>query len=233
MANIVAVKCNFRKSKDDAGNEIPAIDPVTFNFHALDAKDVVRLMFQGKVDDATMGQLQDLFTVAPIPEGQKPAEPTDQDKVLSTILAAVNEVTLDHIKKVVFDDVDLNVVRTSKELDPALYDFTMIALLPPNRRGAVGIEDETWEEFVADYVSVIQHHGMDEKRARVGADIMKNRLNKVKSNKPALEQFKMRIQTWYANSSKAEQLTPVYTYLIDRVEKLITNNEPVTILQSF
>lgn len=233
MATTIPVKCNFRKSKDDAGNEIPAIDPVTFNFHALDAGDVIQLMFKDKVDEATMDQLKGLFIVPPVPEGQKAPEPTEQDKVVGMILTAVNSVTLDHVKKVVFDDVDLNVVRQTKELDPTLYDFTMIALLPPSRRGAVGIEDEMWDDFVADYVEVIQHHGMDEKRAKVGADIMKNRLNKVKSNKQALEQFKVRIQTWYSNSSRAEALTPVYTYLIDRVEKLIATNEPLTVLQSF
>ena len=52
------------------------------------------------------------------------------------------------------------------------------------------------EDFVKElYLVVIQEHGMDEKRAKVGADILKNKLNKVKQNKDALQQFAQRIDT--------------------------------------
>ena len=68
-------------------------------------------------------------------------------KIQELILTSINEVKRTHIRKVLFDDLSLDEIRASHTIDPELYDIQTIALMPPARRGAVGIEDEMWGRF--------------------------------------------------------------------------------------
>jgi len=211
----IAEKFSFRETTDpDTKKVIPKPDPVVIGFKPT-----------------TLDQLKEYL---------EPANESDDDerkltvaKIQELILTSINEVKRTHIRKVLFDDLVLDEVRASHTIDPSLYDIETIALMPPARRGAVGIEDEMWEDFTKNYILVIQEHGMDEKRAKVGADILKNKLNKVKQNKDALQQFAQRIDTWYTNTQEGEKFEPVYKYLADRVQKLIVANEPQNVLASF
>lgn len=202
------VKFGFRKTKDpETQKEIPAPDPIIMKFQSETVQSVAALL-NG--------------------EGLTPEE---TEKVREFIVGCVNDAKKEYVKTL-FDDVGYDEARANG-IAPELYDVKVIAMLPPTRRGASGIPDELWEEFVADYQEVIVHHGVDVKRAKVGADIMRGRFNKVRQQKEALLQFKTRIQTWYNHSSKAEQLATVYEYLIERAEKLIAANEPQNVLASF
>lgn len=207
----IAETFNFKESTDkDTGKKIPKPDPVVIDFKPTTLEDVAVLL-QG--------------------DPNTPVETTA--KVRELILTSLNDVKRTHIKKVLFDDMDLDELRASHTIDPALYDLVTIALMPPARRGAVGIEEEVWDSFETDYQEVMQANGVDEKRAKVGANIIRNRFNKVKSNLDALKQFELRITTWYTNTKNGEVMEPVYKYLSDRVQKLIVANQPEAVLQSF
>lgn len=207
----IAETFNFKESTDkDTGKKIPKPDPVIIDFKPTTLTDVYVLL---NGDEST------------------PAETTE--KVRELVLTSLNDVKRTHIKKVLFDDMDLDELRVSHTIDPALYDLVTIALMPPARRGAVGIEEEVWDSFETDYQEVMQANGVDEKRAKVGASIIRNRFNKVKSNLDALKQFELRITTWYTNTKNGEVMEPVYKYLSDRVQKLIVANQPEAVLQSF
>lgn len=207
----IAETFNFKESTDkETGKKIPKPDPVIIDFKPTTLEDVSILL-------------------AGDPE--TPAETTA--KVRELILTSLNDVKRTHIKKVLFDDMDLDELRTSHAIDPSLYDLVTIALMPPARRGAVGIEEEVWDSFEIDYQEVMQANGVDEKRAKVGANIIRNRFNKVNRNLDALKQFELRITTWYTNTKNGEVMEPVYKYLSDRVQKLIVANQPEAVLQSF
>jgi hypothetical protein len=211
----VAEKFTFRETTDpDTKKVIPKPDPVVIAFKPT-----------------TLDQLQAMLK--PIDESADDEVKLTTAKIQELILSSINEVKRTHIRKVLFDDLNLDEIRVSHTIDPSLYDIETIALMPPARRGAVGIEEELWEDFTKNYIVVIQEHGMDEKRAKVGADILRNKLNKVKQNKDALQQFAQRIDTWYTNTQEGEKFESVYKYLADRVQKLIVANEPQNVLASF
>lgn len=211
----IAEKFSFRETTDPETKKVtPKPDPVVIGFKPT-----------------TLDQLKSYLE--PVPEDADDERKMTVAKIQELILTSINEVKRTHIRKVLFDDLSLDEIRASHTIDPELYDIQTIALMPPARRGAVGIEDEMWEDFVKNYILVIQEHGMDEKRAKVGADILKNKLNKVKQNKDALQQFAQRIDTWYTNTLEGEKFEPVYKYLADRVQKLIVANEPQNVLASF
>jgi hypothetical protein len=129
------------------------------------------------------------------------------------------------------EDIGVEKVRT-EGLDPALYSFQVIANLPAASKTV--FDDETWASFKADYIEVMtETGGVDQQRAKVGAEILATRLNKVKGNKTALEQFRDRIKTWYNNTKKDEEFVKVYQYLIGRCEDFIKANEPEAVLASF
>ena len=206
----VAETFSFKETKDkDTGKVIPKPDPVIVDFKPTTLEEIANLLNGTGMPEETTAKVRDL------------------------ILVSLNDVKRTHIKKVLFDDMDLDELRQSHMIDPSLYDLVTIALMPPARRGAVGIEDEVWDMFEQDYQDVMQANGVDEKRAKVGANILRNRLNKVKSNLDALKQFELRISTWYTNTKNGEAMEKVYGYLSDRVQKLIVANEPQTVLQSF
>lgn len=206
----IAETFSFKETKDkDTQKVIPKPDPVIVDFKPTTLDEIAALLNGTGMPEETTAKVRDL------------------------ILISLNDVKRTHIKKVLFDDMDLDELRTSHTIDPELYDLVTIALMPPARRGAVGIEDEVWDSFEQDYQEVMQANGVDEKRAKVGANILRNRLNKVKSNLDALKQFELRIGTWYTNTKNGEIMEGVYKYLSDRVQKLIVANEPQTVLQSF
>lgn len=180
----------------------------------------------------TLMEKQDIINLI---NGMKPNKTIlsveEQAKVDELIVDSINSVAIDYVKNL-FDDIGLEKVRV-EGIDPELYDFSLIAMLPPSTRGATGIDDDTWDDFEQDYVSVMTQHGIEEKRAQVGASILKNKLVKVRQSIDALKQFEQRIQMWYGHTSKGETLAAVYTYLNARVQKFIVANEPQQVLASF
>lgn len=196
---IVDKKFGFRKTKDDAGNEIPAADPITMKVHLVDLEEVIALL------------------------------KSEDDKVQEMVIDSLNTPILGYIRQLI-EDIGVEKVR-AEGLDPSQYSFSVIANLPASSKTV--FDEDTWSAFKQDYIDVIVSNGVDQTRAKVGAEILAGRLNKVKSNKVALEQFRDRIKTWYNNSSKAEEMVKVYQYLIGRCEEFIKANEPEAVLASF
>ena len=155
---------------------------------------------------------------------------SEDAKVQEMLVDAVNTPILSYCRDLI-DEIGIEDVRTGG-IPSDRYSFEIIANLPPTARGA-GIEDEVWKAFAMDYQEVITATGIDAKRAEVGAAILVGKLNKVKNNKDALEQFKQRINIWFSNSSKQEDLASVYQYLNGRVEKFLVANAPQNVLASF
>lgn len=196
---VVDKKFGFRKTKDDAGNEIAAPEPVVLKTTLLDIEGVIELL------------------------------KSEDDKVLEMVVDSLNTPILGYIRQLI-EDIGVEKVR-AEGLDPSLYSFQLIANLPAASKTV--FDEDTWNAFKADYIEVIVANGVDVPRAKVGAEILAGRLNKVKGNKTALEQFRDRIKTWYNNSSKAEEMQKVYQYLIGRCEEYIKANEPEAVLASF
>jgi hypothetical protein len=103
--------------------------------------------------------------------------------------------------------------------------------LPPASKTV--FDEETWSAFKEDYISVITQHGVLPAQAKVGAEHFAARLNRVKGNTDALEQFAKRLETWYGNTRKGEELMKVYQYLAQRINDFIAANQPENVLTSF
>lgn len=151
-------------------------------------------------------------------------------KVIDAVIDSLNSVVLgyyrDLIETIGIDEVRANGIPAEK------YSFELIANLPA--RSKTVFEDAVWEEFKKDYLGVmVPAAGLTPDKAKVGGEILAGRLNKVRGNLVALNQFADRIKTWYANSSKQEEMLPVYQYLIGRCEDFIAANQPEAVLASF
>jgi len=151
-------------------------------------------------------------------------------KVLEMMVDTLNAPSISYYRELI---EDLGVENVRKDGIPAeRYSFEAIAALPPASKSM--FDEETWNAFKADYISVIMAKGgVDENRAKVGAEILATRLNRVKGNLTALEQFQDRIKTWFGNTEKKEEMLKVYQYLIGRCEGFIAANQPETVLASF
>lgn len=151
------------------------------------------------------------------------------EKVLKAVVDTLNSPILSYIRELI-DTYGVEDVR-SNGLPADKYSFETIANLPPASKAV--FDEATWSEFKTDYMEVVVANGVGLPQAKIGAEILATRLIRVKSNLPALNQFRDRIRTWYTNSSKQEQMLPVYEYLIGRCEGFIASNQPETILASF
>lgn len=150
-------------------------------------------------------------------------------KVLEMVVDTLNGPILGYYRDLI-DIIGIDEVRANG-IPPEKYSFELIANLPA--RSKTVFEEAVWNDFKADYISVLVANSIPAEKAKTGAEILAGRLNKVKGNLDALQQFKDRIKTWFGNSSKAEEMTPVYQYLIGRCEDFIAANQPEAVLASF
>jgi hypothetical protein len=151
-------------------------------------------------------------------------------KVVDMVVDSLNAPILGYYRELI-DDLGIDKVR-AEGIPAEKYTFETIAELPPASKSM--FDEETWNAFKEDYKTVIMEASqVDEKRATVGAEILAGRLNRVKGNLDALEQFKDRIMTWYSNSSKQEEMLKVYQYLLRRCEDFIVANQPEAVLATF
>jgi hypothetical protein len=147
---------------------------------------------------------------------------SNNEKVHSLILESLNNVIIDQVRAEVNDDVEG--VR-EKGVAADTYDFVKIAELPPATRRGSAIPDEVWEGFIKDYTEVMQHHGKTAEKAAMGAKLLKQKFQPVKSNKKVIKALKENLQTYFTNTEKAEEFQQVYETLSSKADTLLEADE--------
>lgn len=121
-------------------------------------------------------------------------------------------------------EVPAGVLDTSK----LMWDF--IANLPKSERRGLGITEEEWDEFFADYREVMpKATGKDADRIEKHVAIYKKKFAAVRNDKKALKVLDDMLAL-YATSTAAsnmEDVEKVYDYLKKRVETLLQEEEKV------
>lgn len=146
----------------------------------------------------------------------------EDQKQKDLLLEAVNNIVFAQARSLVDDDPE----KARKEgIDNSQLSWEFIANMPPATRRGGGIPDEVWDEFVKDYVEVMQHHGKTKEKAETGAKILAKRFNPVKDNKKVVKALQENVMLWYTNTSKQEDFMQVYETLTSKADTLLAKDE--------
>jgi len=142
----------------------------------------------------------------------------NDEKQVKLLLEAVNGIIENQAKQMI--DEDRAAARENGlNFDNLTWEY--IANIPPATRRGAAISEETWENFIKDYTSVMKHHGKTEEQAEMGAKILSKRFYQVKTNKPVVQALQNNLKLWFANTSQAEDLQEVYENLMSKAEQLL------------
>lgn len=113
-------------------------------------------------------------------------------------------------------------------LNPAMLDWEVIANLPKSERRGLGISDEDWDAFFADYRAIMpKATGKDEDRIEKHVQLYKRKFQTVRNDKKALTVLNDMLALWASNTANMEENSDVYEYLKKRVEALMQEEEKV------
>lgn len=142
-------------------------------------------------------------------------------KVMSWVVEIINGA--------IVDEARLQVKRADKpvmsqeELDVSKLTLEYLADKPDERKSS-GISKEEWQEFEANYISVMPSlEGRDVEKVKKVAKIFVARLVPMKTAKPVLQAIQPMLATWYDSLDEAgkEKFTPIYAYLEKRFEEYL------------
>lgn len=166
---------------------------------------------------------------------------SEDEKQVKLAVEALNAVILAQVKEQIEDarkeEADLwtgqeeddkgNITKSADGsfLDMAKLEWSYIAALPPGTRGAQAIPEEEWNDFAADYKTVIVHHGKTSDQAEAGAKLLLKKFAPVKMNKKVVGALKENLLVWYANSSEASRFQKIYENLLGKANTLMQADE--------
>lgn len=117
---------------------------------------------------------------------------------------------------------------TPEMIDAAKLTWSFIATIPPGERRGLGISEEDWEAFSADYRAIMPKvTGKDKDRVEKHVQLFKKKFGPCRNDKKALGVLKDMLNMWAANTSSMEENEDVYEYLSKRVDTLLAEDEKV------
>lgn len=232
MWKLKAVLENAVEEDGSAGGGVPEIKHV-----ATESKEVAFHFKKEKIKDAdgkVIGEGKKLPTVkigVPVPT---------LEGVLQIVQAGGKEaeLLLDAIQEVVVAQARtlINEIRAKapdQEIKPEQLDtkqllWSIIANIPKAARRGLGISEEDWDEFAADYRAIMPGvTGKDKDRIEKHIQLFKKKYQPCRNDKKALQVLKEALQVWAANTSAMEDNQEVYEYLSNRVDTLLQEEEKV------
>lgn len=95
---------------------------------------------------------------------------------------------------------------------------------------ATGIAKEVWDEFVADYITVMARElasapGMNEEKIKNAADHLKLRFAKCRSNKKMVSKLRDYLALWFAATSRADEFAKLFANIDDRAGVLLAADD--------
>lgn len=217
LVDMTPTKFNFRK--------VEIIDPVTKK-QAKDDKG--QLAFFKR---PTLELSIPLLTMAGLEAALKSGE-----SVQKLVLEQANAVIYDVARLKIQEKIEENddVVLTPEMIDVSKLGYVEIANMPRAAR-TPAISKEEMEEFVADYLAVMQtevaiemmppmkngHKKRELDTLETHGQLFANKFNRIKSRKDVVTQMLQFLDVWLANSTKAEEFGSIYKILKDKGDQIL------------
>jgi len=149
---------------------------------------------------------------------------------LGLLMDAVQEVVYAAARDVINDlraknpDAEIK----SENIDVSKLAWGIIARIPKAERRGLGIADEDWDAFSADYRAIMPKvTGKDVERIEKHIQLFKKKFYPCRNDKKALGVLADMLALWAASTSSMEEHQEVYEYLKGRVETLLSEEEKV------
>jgi hypothetical protein len=115
-----------------------------------------------------------------------------------------------------------------EDIDQSQLLWSVIANMPKAQRRGLGIAEEDWDDFAADYRAIMPGAtGKDKDRIEKHIQLFKKKYQQCRNDKKALGVLQEMLQLWAATTSAMEDNENVYEYLKSRVETLLQEDEKV------
>lgn len=151
-------------------------------------------------------------------------------KELELLTAAAYDVVYGQLRSLVNEIRAKNPDAEIKpeQIDQAKLGWSFISLIPPAERRGLGIAEEDWEAYAADYRAIMPRvTGKDKDRIEKHVQLFKKKFGPCRNDKKALGVLKDMLNMWAANTSGMEENEEVYEYLTKRVDTLLAEEEKV------
>lgn len=151
-------------------------------------------------------------------------------KELELLLDAVAEVVGAGLREMVnaLREKDPNAEIKAESIDTSKLLWSVIANTPKAARRGLGITEEDWDDFAADYRAIMPGvTGKDKDRIEKHIQIFKRKLQPVRNDKKALGVLGDMLALWAAHTSAMEDNQTVYEYLKERIDTLLKEEEKV------
>lgn len=135
-----------------------------------------------------------------------------------------------------FGRIQINALRdkgTDVEIKPEMIDdsqlaWSVIANAPRGEKRGLGISDEDWNDFAADYRAIMPGAlNKDKDRIEKHVQLYLKKFSACRNDKKALQVLKNSLDVWAANTSQMEENQTVYEYLNERLDTLLKEDEKV------
>ena len=104
--------------------------------------------------------------------------------------------------------------------------WSAIANMPEAEKRGRGIPKELWDEFVADYVSVMPSiTGKSIDQVSLAAKLFINKFQQVRTNKPVIQKLREQLAIYANNSNQAEQYLDCIKVLDEKAATLLQADE--------
>lgn len=143
-------------------------------------------------------------------------------KGLELLQAAVADVIASQARSILNENEAM--VGANFPLDQTTWEF--IANMPEAEKRGRGIPKEIWEDFAADYLSVMPGiTGKTEEQITLAAKLLVNKFNSVKTNKPVIKKLKEQLAIYTNGSPNAEQYGDCVKFLDEKADALLLADE--------
>ena len=143
-------------------------------------------------------------------------------KQLEMLLASVGDVISAQARSILNE----NGAMTAAQFPTDQTTWEFIANMPDAEKRGRGIPKEVWEEFAADYLSVMPGiTGKTEEQISLAAKLFLNKFQSVNSNKPVLKKLKEQLAVYTNGSPNAENFYDCVKFLDEKADALLVADE--------
>lgn len=119
-----------------------------------------------------------------------------------------------------------NPAMTAADFPTAQCVWEFIANMPDAEKRGRGIPKEVWEDFAADYLSIMPGlTGKTEEQVSLAAKLFLNKFQSVKTNKPVLKKLKEQLAIYTNGSPNAETYVDCVKFLDEKADTLLVADE--------
>lgn len=116
----------------------------------------------------------------------------------------------------------------AEQVDLTKLAWSVLANIPRAERRGLGISDEDWDSFAADYRAIMPKvTGKEVDRIEKHIQLFKKKFYPCRNDKKALGVLQDALGMWASNTSSMEDNQDVYEYLKGRVDTLMQEEEKV------